>query len=60
VGLDSTPLEAADMFIRTVEAYVAVGVRDFMFNWPEHGRLNAVREIAAEVLPRLRDQFAIP
>ena len=58
MGLDSAPFASADAFEHTVDSYVAVGVRDFMLNWPERGSLATVRDIAARSLPRLRARYS--
>ncbi len=58
VGLGSAPFESADAFEQTVDSYVAVGVRDFMLNWPEVVHLATVHDIAARSLPRLRKRHA--
>ena len=58
VGLGSAPFESADAFEQTVDSYVAVGVCDFMLNWPEVVHLATVQDIAARSLPRLRKRHA--
>jgi F420-dependent oxidoreductase-like protein len=58
VGLGSDPFESVAAFEHTVESYVAVGVRDFMLNWPGEGHLATVRDIATRSLPRLRERYA--
>jgi len=41
-----------------VAAYSAVGVRSFLIGMPRGGPTDAIRQIAADLIPNLRDEFA--
>ncbi|HUG15400.1 MAG TPA: LLM class flavin-dependent oxidoreductase [Thermomicrobiales bacterium] len=58
-GKDQLALVASeDVFRKHVEDYVRVGVRSFIFSIPTGSPSRALRNIAEQVIPELREQFA--
>jgi len=52
------PTESADIFRRHVAAYAAAGIRTFLFNVWQGGPTPVLTEIAEQVIPELRGEFA--
>jgi alkanesulfonate monooxygenase SsuD/methylene tetrahydromethanopterin reductase-like flavin-dependent oxidoreductase (luciferase family) len=48
------PWSSPDAFERIVNAFVAVGIREFVVSWPGDDRRADIERLAGEVIPRLR------
>jgi hypothetical protein len=54
----SDVLESAERFREHVAAYSEIGVRSFLTNLPRGGSNDVIRDIAAHLIPELRNEFA--